>query len=128
VDYLVADPDGAFKKAHVQAHPEATFQFIALRYLEGQSWQEMSEILDVPIPTDRCRFSPNSLSLILQKEVFLFQSLTFFHYVFVHDFYLVNKLVILVFQPCARTCATSGAALKGQHVAIGIPHARGSGK
>lgn len=59
VDYLVADPDGAFKQAHVQAHPEATFQFIALRYLEGHSWQEISEILDVPIPTLSSFFQRN---------------------------------------------------------------------
>ncbi|MEM8639050.1 MAG: sigma-70 family RNA polymerase sigma factor [Cyanobacteria bacterium P01_G01_bin.54] len=49
--FLAADQTKAFQQAYVQGHPQATFQFIALRYLEGHSWQEISAMLAVPIPT-----------------------------------------------------------------------------
>ncbi|NEO83319.1 MAG: sigma-70 family RNA polymerase sigma factor [Spirulina sp. SIO3F2] len=51
LDFLTTDQTCAFQQTHVQGHPQANFQFIALRYLEGHSWKEISIMLEVPIPT-----------------------------------------------------------------------------
>lgn len=51
VDYLKTDPERLLQNTHVKGHPRATFQFIALRYVEGHTWQEISDMLTVPIPT-----------------------------------------------------------------------------
>lgn len=49
--YLEEDPENLFKRASVVDHPAANFQCIALRRLEGYSWQDLSTELDVAIPT-----------------------------------------------------------------------------
>ncbi|WP_017316098.1 sigma factor [Mastigocladopsis repens] len=41
--FIAEDADGEFKRKHIQAHPEANFQEIALRRLDKQSWQAMSD-------------------------------------------------------------------------------------
>ncbi|MBP0017770.1 MAG: sigma-70 family RNA polymerase sigma factor [Cyanobacteria bacterium SBLK] len=50
-EYIEEDPDGIFHNAHVRNKPHATFQIIALKTLDGWSWQEISTELDVKIPT-----------------------------------------------------------------------------
>ncbi len=47
--YLETDPNNLLQK-HIRAHPEATFQVIALKRLEGISWKELSETFNIQIP------------------------------------------------------------------------------
>lgn len=64
-DYLQEDPDGVFVTTCIAKHANANFQHIALRRLDGYSWKELSEELDLGISTlssfyQRCitRFGP----------------------------------------------------------------------
>ncbi|NET51115.1 MAG: sigma-70 family RNA polymerase sigma factor [Merismopedia sp. SIO2A8] len=50
-DLLTDDPQGVFRQAHIMNRPDATFQRIALRRLDGFSWHEISMELRVPVPT-----------------------------------------------------------------------------
>jgi hypothetical protein len=62
---LEEDPEGLFQRSHIDHHPEANFQFLAIKRLAGYSWQELSTDLGIAIPTlssfyQRCliRFAP----------------------------------------------------------------------
>lgn len=62
---LLEDPEGLFQQAHVTDCPAASFQYIAVRRLEGYAWQDLSIEFDIPVPTlssfyRRClaRFAP----------------------------------------------------------------------
>lgn len=64
-DCLEEDPEGLFAQAYVADHPAASFQYLALKRLEGYFWQELSVELEIAIPTlssfyQRCltRFAP----------------------------------------------------------------------
>lgn len=64
-DCLEEDPEGLFAQAYVANHPVASFQYLALKRLEGYSWQDLSVELNIAIPTlssfyQRCltRFAP----------------------------------------------------------------------
>lgn len=48
---LEEDPERLFGQASVADHPAANFQYIAIKRLEGYSWQDLSDELDVPVPT-----------------------------------------------------------------------------
>jgi len=48
---LEEDSDKLFQTTHVQKHPSATFQYIALQRLAGFSWQELALELEVDTPT-----------------------------------------------------------------------------
>ncbi|MEM8810556.1 MAG: sigma-70 family RNA polymerase sigma factor, partial [Cyanobacteria bacterium P01_G01_bin.38] len=57
--------DGVFRRTHILQKPEANFQYIALRFLGGYSWKEISADLDVKVVTlssfyQRClvKFAP----------------------------------------------------------------------
>lgn len=59
------DRDDLFKSAHIRKKPEASFQYIALQFLSGYSWKEISAELDVKVVTlssfyQRCltKFAP----------------------------------------------------------------------
>jgi hypothetical protein len=47
--YIEEDPARLFQK-HIRAHPQATFQAIALARLNGKTWKEMSESFGIGIP------------------------------------------------------------------------------
>lgn len=71
-DCLEEDPEGLFAQACVANHPTASFQYIALRRLEGYSWQDLSMELNISIPTlssfyQRCltRFVPKLKTYLL---------------------------------------------------------------
>jgi DNA-directed RNA polymerase specialized sigma24 family protein len=64
-DCLEEDPEGLFAQAYIADHPAASFQYLALRRLEGYSWQDLSIEFNIAIPTlssfyQRCltRFAP----------------------------------------------------------------------
>jgi len=48
---LEEDPERLFQGACVIDHPAANFQYIAVKRLEGYSWQDLSTELDIPVPT-----------------------------------------------------------------------------
>ncbi|MDI9641785.1 sigma-70 family RNA polymerase sigma factor [Geitlerinema splendidum] len=50
-EYLQNDPEGKFSQVHISKNPRANFRAIALRYLEGRSWQEISNELNVGVST-----------------------------------------------------------------------------
>ncbi|MBW4630392.1 MAG: hypothetical protein KME30_00375 [Iphinoe sp. HA4291-MV1] len=50
-DYLEQDYDNVFKKAHIKNRPDANFSTIALARLSGESWQDISRDLGIPLPT-----------------------------------------------------------------------------
>lgn len=65
IQCLQTDPEGIFKSTHVSNHPAANFQFLALKILSGYSWKEISDELNLKIPTlssfyQRCltKFAP----------------------------------------------------------------------
>lgn len=58
-EYIKEDPDRIFQTAHVSNNPHATFQCIALKTLEGWSWQEISTELGVKVPTLSCFYQRN---------------------------------------------------------------------
>lgn len=45
------DPEGIFQAHHIQGHPEANFQYIALQRYYGVTWRELSDELKIPIGT-----------------------------------------------------------------------------
>lgn len=45
------DYDNVFQQTHIEQKPAANFQHIALRFLSGYSWKEISEELDVKVVT-----------------------------------------------------------------------------
>jgi DNA-directed RNA polymerase specialized sigma24 family protein len=62
---LEEDPGGLFQQTHIDNHPSATFQLLAIQRLEGYSWQEISDALGIRVPTlssfyQRCltKFAP----------------------------------------------------------------------
>ena len=63
--YLQEDPNHIFQNTYIQGHPQATFQYIALKRLDNYSWKELSTELSLGISTlssfyQRCieRFAP----------------------------------------------------------------------
>ncbi|MBP0026810.1 sigma-70 family RNA polymerase sigma factor [Roseofilum reptotaenium CS-1145] len=70
------DPDGLFQKTHVMGKPSANFQFLALRIIEGYSWQETADQLGIPLATlnrfyHRClaKFSDQIQTYILSQPI-----------------------------------------------------------
>ena len=62
---LEEDPECLFRQASVADRPAANFQYIAVKRLEGYSWQDLSTEFNIPVPTlssfyRRClaRFGP----------------------------------------------------------------------
>lgn len=51
IQCIQADPDSVFQLTHIEQKPTANFQYIALRFLAGYSWKEISEELDVKVVT-----------------------------------------------------------------------------
>ncbi|PPT08298.1 hypothetical protein CKA32_003829 [Geitlerinema sp. FC II] len=45
------DLDGLFGQKYIRKYPRATFQYIALRRLDGYQWQEISEELGIKVST-----------------------------------------------------------------------------
>lgn len=65
VQCIREDSDGVFQKTHIAGKPKAHFQYIALSFLGGYSWKEISLELDVKVVTlssfyQRCllKFAP----------------------------------------------------------------------
>lgn len=65
IQYIQEDHDKVFQSTHIEHKPAANFQFIALRFLGGYSWKEISVELDVKVVTlssfyQRCltKFAP----------------------------------------------------------------------
>ena len=51
VECIREDYDGVFKQTHIINKPHAHFQYIALRFLDGYSWKEISLELDIRVTT-----------------------------------------------------------------------------
>lgn len=59
------DSENIFKKEHIENHPRANFQALAMRRLLGKTWKDIAEEFDIKISTvsrfyDRClnKFAP----------------------------------------------------------------------
>ena len=50
-EYLAKDPEKIFATAHIRNRPDANFSAIALAKFSGLSWEEISQKLDIPVPT-----------------------------------------------------------------------------
>jgi DNA-directed RNA polymerase specialized sigma24 family protein len=51
-DFLEEDPENLFQSEHIQGHPEATFQALAIaRFVEDKTWEKISQEFGIPIPT-----------------------------------------------------------------------------
>jgi hypothetical protein len=48
---LEEDPEGLFAQAYIANFPAANFRYLALKRLEGYSWQDLSIELNIAIPT-----------------------------------------------------------------------------
>ena len=51
IQCIQEDHDKLFQTTHIERKPAANFQYIALRFLAGYSWKEISEDLDVKVVT-----------------------------------------------------------------------------
>jgi hypothetical protein len=51
IQFIREDCDGLFKGTYIEQKPAANFQHIALRFLDGYSWKEISEELNVKVVT-----------------------------------------------------------------------------
>ncbi|WP_163665097.1 sigma-70 family RNA polymerase sigma factor [Adonisia turfae] len=52
IEYIREDPGGVFKDRHVQGHPQANFQYIALQRLEYRArWEELADELGISAQT-----------------------------------------------------------------------------
>ncbi len=49
--FLEEDPDEIFKSRYIENNPEANFQVIALRRLNEESWKDISQYFQIPVPT-----------------------------------------------------------------------------
>ncbi|MBD2088832.1 sigma-70 family RNA polymerase sigma factor [Microcoleus sp. FACHB-1515] len=65
IQCIQEDPDKVFQSTHIEQKPAANFQYIALQFLGGYSWKEISADLDVKVVTlssfyQRCltKFAP----------------------------------------------------------------------
>lgn len=50
-EFLSQDPDQIFTTIHIRNRPDANFSAIALAKFSGQSWEVISQQLDIPVPT-----------------------------------------------------------------------------
>jgi hypothetical protein len=50
-EYLLRDPEQIFSTTHIRNRPDANFTHVALAKFSGQSWEQISRKLDIPIPT-----------------------------------------------------------------------------
>ena len=50
-EYLIEDPDEIFSTTHIRNRSDANFTRIALAKFSGQSWENISQQLKIPIPT-----------------------------------------------------------------------------
>ncbi|NEN88748.1 MAG: sigma-70 family RNA polymerase sigma factor [Okeania sp. SIO3H1] len=48
--FIKEDSTGNFKSHYTSGNPQANFQYIALKRLDGYQWSELSQELGVPIP------------------------------------------------------------------------------
>ena len=49
--YILTDPEGILRAAHIAGRPDANFQYLASRRLAGDKWQELATDLDLPLST-----------------------------------------------------------------------------
>ena len=49
--YLSEDIQGVFKSTHIRNRPDASFTQVALAKFSGQSWEQISQQLDIPVAT-----------------------------------------------------------------------------
>ena len=50
-EYLTLDPEQIFRTTYIRNRPDASFSTIALAKFSGQSWEDISRQLKIPIPT-----------------------------------------------------------------------------
>ena len=50
-EYLIKDSQGVFSSTHIRNRPDANFTQVALARFSGQSWEEISQQLDIPVAT-----------------------------------------------------------------------------
>ena len=50
-EYLIKDPNKVFTTAYIRNRPDANFSMIALAKFSGLSWEEISQQLNIPVPT-----------------------------------------------------------------------------
>lgn len=51
LQFIQEDPDKIFQKSYIGDNPKASFQFIVIQRLNGYSWEEISQELDIPTST-----------------------------------------------------------------------------
>ncbi|GAP94213.1 hypothetical protein [Leptolyngbya sp. NIES-2104] len=73
IQCIQEDHDRLFQTTHIEHKPAANFQYIALQFLAGYSWKEISEELDVKVVTlssfyGRCltKFAPKFKAYLSQ--------------------------------------------------------------
>ncbi|MEL6494426.1 MAG: hypothetical protein AAFQ41_04790 [Cyanobacteria bacterium J06623_7] len=50
-EYISRDPEGIFNTTHIRNRPDASFAKIALAKFSGQTWEQVSQQIDIPVPT-----------------------------------------------------------------------------
>lgn len=51
IQYIRDDREGLFRETYIRNQPNANFQYLALRFLGGYSWKEISAELDIKVVT-----------------------------------------------------------------------------
>ena len=50
-EYVIQNPERMFTTVHIRNRPDANFSYIALAKFSGQTWEQISQQLNIPIPT-----------------------------------------------------------------------------
>ena len=50
-EYLIRDPERIFSTTHIRNRPDASFTKVALAKFSGQTWEQISQQLDIPVTT-----------------------------------------------------------------------------
>ncbi|NEO87049.1 MAG: caspase family protein [Spirulina sp. SIO3F2] len=69
--YFEADPDKILKKICIRNRPDVTFQFVALKVLDGCKWRELSEEINVSVSTLSAFYNRNLKKLTPQIQAYL---------------------------------------------------------
>ncbi|MGK7923777.1 MAG: sigma-70 family RNA polymerase sigma factor, partial [Spirulina sp.] len=70
-EYLESDPEGIFQTTHILNHPQATFQAIALKLIDGWSWKQISEEFNIKVPTLSSFYQRNLKKFTPQFQAYL---------------------------------------------------------
>lgn len=65
---LISDPDGTYKNTYIENHPRANFRRLSIARLEGLSWDELADELEVKASTLRSFYTRTLAKLAMKLK------------------------------------------------------------